>query len=362
MNEFEANLYFEEKPVEDKIIYTILLAASLFILEILLIWLSPLPVFILFHLLLSLAAIGYVFFFKKKEWELRFPILCALFFITMGPLGSFFSLLILLLYLVFYRFSPPTSELLESLFPQFYQEKRDILYERLVYGIEDVTKEGGAIAFQDIMAFGNEKQKRNTIEKILKYFHPEFFPALFMALNDASNSVRVHAATAITSLDSRFFEYYLELKRAVELHPDNPKLVLSLAQHCAMYAHSRILDPQREKKMREEAIHAYLAYAKFYPEEQKVHLELAKLYLASKQPKLAKQQLEPAMMVGKLLPSEYYLVWMKILFENQDFSALRYISGQIPLSLLDPKESSFDKLKQLVLLWQNKVEMQPENV
>lgn len=344
------SLFVHGQPKQENILENVLLSVFLFVAESLLL-IQPFSVwmFILLHSFLTGMAIIYVVFLGYLKKDQRFAILLVLFLGAMGPFGAGLCLVTLLLYQTYRHMVE--GDLLEALWPEIIHEKREILYERLLYGAEEAEKKGGELSFQDIMAFGNEKQKRTAIEKILKHFRPEFFPALFMGLNDRQNSVRIYAATAMTSLDKQFFDKYLVLRKLVQENPADSKALWDLAHHCEMYANSRILDTAREEKMHKDAIEAYEKYAKERPEDLSADLPLARLYLDINQPMRAKQWLEP-LIVEKNPPPEVYLTWMRILFDLKDYEALRQLnSTEIMNHYIHNQGLEARLLDQFLMLW-----------
>lgn len=342
--------------VPEKKSYIFLIFTSIFLLDGLLFFLDlPVVTSICIHLILVAVAIGIVKWFAYLGWDQRFSFLFAVLFTTMGAFGAAVCLMTLAIYSVYKHYASPIAELWEMLYPKLRLEKQDIVYERLIYGVEDASKEGVKVAFQDVMICGTEQQKRMVIEKILKHFHPKFFSTLFLALNDPSNSIRVYAANAMASLDAHFFEDYLSLKKQFKEHPHKPEVVLALAQHCAIYTNSQILDVDREKKIRKEAIETYKVYLQLVPDDAQASLVLAKLYLSSQQPLHAKTALEKVIQSGKQDP-EAYLVWMNILFELQDYAALRQISTEFvsdkKINLTE--DLKLTTLKEFVSLWSQK--------
>ncbi len=342
-----------EEHLPEKKSYIFLLFTSIFFLDILLFFLDlPVAVVVIIHMILVAVSIGIVKWFAHLGWDQRFSFLFAVLFTTMGAFGAAVCLLTLAIYSVYKHFISPMAELWEMLYPKIRLEKQDIVYERLIYGIEDASKEGAKVAFQDVMICGTEQQKRTVIEKILKHFHPQFFSTLFLALNDPANSIRVYAANAIASLDARFFEDYLLLKKQFKEHPHNPEVLLALAQQCAAYINSQILDVDREKKIRKEAIETYKMYLQLVPDDIQARLTLAKLYLSSQQPLHAKTTLEKVIQSGNRDPA-VYLAWMNILFELQDYVALRQFSTEfVPDKKINLTEDlKLTTLKEFVSLW-----------
>ncbi len=276
--------------------------------------------FLLSHLGLILIALSPLFRSHKPSDDRRMPIFVSLMFITIGPWGSGIATLSLFLYL-FYS-TTTSSDWLEDIFDEQADES-SLLYERIVYGMEDLATEKKIVSFQDIATFGTEKQKRSSIEKMLKYFLPQFFPILLELLNDRSNSVRVHAATAITRLDKQYFEKYQHLEQQMALNPNNPDKLLDLAHHCKVCLDSRIFDESRQHRFLQTAILAYMEYLQIKPEDFSTYLAFAELHLKNHDPLKAKEVIEKYFIHKQPTTPAVAKLWMQALYALKDYEQLR---------------------------------------
>ncbi|MFA6915105.1 MAG: hypothetical protein WC222_01795 [Parachlamydiales bacterium] len=278
------------------------------------------PVLLLGHIGLSLLTLGVIYLVPRWRWDdLRFPIFISALFIPAGPWGAGIAAFTLSVYW-FYSQSQG-SDWLDDIFDD--SDHDYVLYERIVHGLEDLTPKQRIVSFKDIMTFGTEKQKRAAIEKMLVYFIPPFFPILKELLNDKNNSVRVHAATAITRLDRQYYEKFLELEAKTLQFPKNTDVLLSLAHHCEFCLESGMFDEDRRKKILFTALMAYMEYIQLKPLNFPVYLSFAKLHLQNNDPVTAKECLEKYF--NEKQPKTLFAcsLWMQALYELKEYSSLR---------------------------------------
>jgi hypothetical protein len=227
------------------------------------------------HLVLCIPLLLAVYFLITRKVDPRFLILFALFFIVLGPAGAVTIFVSLVLFLIYIKITQPISDLLASLFPAIIKNRGTALYERILYRLDDFQPDRVPIPFKDIMAFGSYTQKRMAIEKMLRYYRPEFAPALKMGLQDKSSAVKVQAATAISYIDHKMFDENLRLKKIHEDDPEDPEAWQNYIVHTSAYIESDILDPDRKMKMVKHGISSIEGYLKEDPENKTVLRELA---------------------------------------------------------------------------------------
>jgi tetratricopeptide (TPR) repeat protein len=310
-------------------------------------FLSSWPVKIAAHLLLSACFIAFLFYFYKRNSDMRFLLLYGLFFVPLGPAGALTILLSLGLYLLYVKLTQPLGDLLISLMPPIEQNASEETYERILYHLDDFHPERVPIPFRDIMAFGTYKQKRMAIEKMLRYFRPEFAPVLRSGLDDKSNAVKVQAATALSYIDHKLFEENVQLKKLGEEDPRDMDALKAYAKHTQSYVFAEILDPDRRERMLEAAIQAYEAYLENVPEDEDSQLALAQLLYTqgnySKSKKLLKRHLEIA------FSPEAALLLMKVLYELKEYEELHAFAAKVKKNLGD--HLLHDDLYDYVQLW-----------
>lgn len=303
------------------------------------------------HFLIILTLIWLLTLFKSKNLDMRFLILLVLFTGTLGPPGAFIILLSIILFVLYGRLVTPLKTLINTFFPESEMTESQIAYERIFYNLDQYHPEKVPIPFKDIMLFGSYQQKRITIEKMLRYFRPEFTEALLAGLKDKSNSIRVQAATALSAIDNDFFNEYLYLQNLTKQYPDDLVLLKEYASHCADYAASEILDPDRAQKMRESAILAYEKYLQFKKDDIKTKAILGKLYVLNREYSIAKEYLKK-LIAEPDCPEEAWLNLMNALYELEEFDELYEVAEErYQMSL--PAVQSKEQLQEtaLVKLW-----------
>lgn len=279
------------------------------------------------HLLIVISLIWLLTLFSSKKLDMRYLILLVLFTGTLGPPGALVILFSIILYVIYAKIVTPLKTLIGTFFPESELTESDIVYERIFYKLDEFHPGKIPIPFKDIMLFGSYQQKRISIEKMLRYFRPEFTEALLIGLNDKSNSVRVQAATALSTLDHDFFNEYIYLQNLVKKYPDDLSLLKEFGTHCDEYAASEILDPDRAKKMRESAILALEKYLQFKKEDIQVKSELGKLYLLNQEFEKAKNYLKEIIFEPDC-PEIAWINLMHALYELKEFDELQKIAKE----------------------------------
>lgn len=307
-------------------------------------------IIILFHCLLSLICLAVLEAFAKRQFDIRLPLLLAILVTFLGPVGAGMTLLITCFYFLGKKFlSDPGKALLEVLYPDIEMSKSTYIYNRITYGMEDTEIKKGTASYQDIMSFGSTNQKRNALEKIGRYFRPEFVPALQMALNDTNSSIRVYAGTIFTQLDAKFYNLFQKLEKLIKANPDNPHYMLAYAQHGERYVNSKILAPDRASKMRNLTVDAYQRCLAFAPHDLQIQLSLARLYLDAQQYDKSLYYVDQLMQTKKTIPAEAYLILMQIYYAQHQYDKIRQLSHKdISLEVDDPDTNA---LKEMMAFW-----------
>lgn len=229
------------------------------------------------HFFLTALFIGCAVLLAKLHIDTRYLLIFGLFMATLGPAGCLTIFVSICMYFVDIKFTQPITDLLSSLLPELKQDKSEQVYERILYHLDDFHPERIPIPFIDIMEFGNYKQKRMAIEKMLRYYRPEFARTLRKGLQDPSSAVKVQSATALNYIDHHMFAENIRLKNLHDADREDIDQLLKYAENTANYVHSDILDPDRREKMLDNAIHAYEAYIKQQPKNTDAIIALAQL-------------------------------------------------------------------------------------
>lgn len=301
------------------------------------------------HILVINVCFAVTVFFAYLKWDLRFAIYLTILVASLGSFGAVVCLLTMLFYSIYLDTAESIKDFFAAIFPKTHFSKVELIYERITHGLDNYDPDYTPLPFMDVIEFGTEKQKRLAIEKILRYFRPEFAPSLLKALDDPSNGIRVLAATAVNTLDRHFFERYLELEKAVKNGKTTPSTLLRFANHCDLYAQSQILDEGRLRKVKKNAIDAYIGVLKYDSENVNVVANLSRLYVSEEMPELALELLEPRMTTLKTIPPEISRWYMAALYHLKDYEKLRKFTED-HFEITEDKSTPQD-IKELILAW-----------
>ncbi len=279
------------------------------------------------HALLTVISIGLLFFFVKIGWGIRFIIITTLFLALMGPFGAAMSLAIIILYGGYVFFVDPIANLMKMLMPLLMKTKSTELYERIQYGMESYDISADPVPLHEVIKFGSVKQKLSAIEKMLRFYHPEFIPALKLALADTNNSVRVMAATAISSLEDRFHKIYVELENKYTNDPEDPGIILALADHCYEYAHATVFDENRLNKMKRIAAGKYEEYLNLRPDDSQAMMKAGQLYFELGDYDSAEKAVTKLSESDETLTRDVYLLLMRVYYEKKELSKMHRLTG-----------------------------------
>lgn len=195
----------------------------------------------------------------------------------MGPFGASGVLLSLAAYAAMRRRATSFEDWYLSLFDQAGETDVERLYERIVAGR---TAGGGDVAsFADILRTGTLAQKQALLALLARDFKPQFAPILLAALKDATPVVRVQAASAVVAIETQFTDTTIALKKAADAAADDFDAVLALARHYDDYAYSGLLDRERARECRAEALAAYRAALALRADRLDLRARIARLLL-----------------------------------------------------------------------------------
>ncbi|HIJ82924.1 MAG TPA: cyclic nucleotide-binding domain-containing protein [Magnetococcales bacterium] len=181
--------------------------------------------------------------------------------------------------------------------------------------------------FMDILAYGTREQKQTMIAKMSRHFKPAFAPVFREAVNNADNSVRVLAATAISHVENGFMKTTMKLQRQLEKHGDDQELLMKVARHFDDFAFTGLLDPVREGENRKKAISGYRACLKANPLDQEVVMALGRTLVRSAALEEAAEFLSSAIRQGQV--TRQLVIWsMEALFELKRFDQLADLARQ----------------------------------
>jgi hypothetical protein len=260
--------------------------------------------------------------------ENRFALLLLMTTATTGPFGPAGVILTVMLYFLFMRRAVSFEEWYETIFPTLFMSRSQRIYDDIVVGRDESSKNYSVIPFLDVLSFGNEQQKRQALAKMTSNFHPNFSPAFRKALLDDSNSIRVQAATAISKIENQFMERLIKLTELKERFPREPVVVMALAEHYDNYAYTGLLDADRERGNRQKALDHYLEYLELDPTKLEVRTHVGRILMRSKEYAKAADWFRKCADLG--YRSDAMSQWQaEALFECKRYDELRRLSGNL---------------------------------
>ncbi len=231
--------------------------------------------FIILHCIALLLLVRFAFYAAKQNQDLRYPLLLLASTLGAGAFGVAGFILVWLLYPLYFKFSTPFMNWFRDLFPQ--HDMLTTSYLRIKSGWDDYSRPHQITPFQDIFTYGTLLHKQAVLDAIVKEFDPVVAPILKRALRDSSNGVRIQAAAIIAKID---FDFTARLKRLLQSRanaPNNPLILLKLAEHFDAYAHTGLLDSAREKESQERALAFYQEYLQKSPEDMNAWIAKGRL-------------------------------------------------------------------------------------
>lgn len=297
------------------------------------------------HVLIVLSLCVWSFKKFRHLEDMRFPGLLTITTTFLGVLGPLFTLVTVLLYLVFRTVATNFHEWYVSLFPEHHYGEAEMLYEQISTG-RDQSTASAQDSFIDIMGLGTPGQKQAVVALVSRNFRPVFTPALKLALADKDPSVRVQAATAVARVENQFHEKWLTLESRTQRHPKDSVAWHALARHLDDYAFAGLLDVAREAEIRTRALTAYRACYELHPENSGARCDLGRLLLR------LGNVLETAQILEPLIPTSRdarVLSWYtECLYRLRRFEELRVLAADIPARIGGALPEG---LSDLVKLW-----------
>jgi len=305
-----------------------------------------------FHLAVVLLLSAWFLLQLKTGMDIRLTALVLLMITVTGPFGSLISVLMLVFFLGFSNADISFLQWLSALFPEERVEKSIELYQRLSAGWDDFSEKKRIMTFQDALALGTIQQKREALAKISRYFRREFAPALMSALHDSDNAIRVQAATVIAKFEQEYMSRYMQLSRQHKEDPDDPDILLKLAQQADAYAYSGILDREREADFRKIATEHFLTYLEKDPENDQVLFSLGRLYIHLGKPERSFDLLHGFMSSGQKPPLNLAMWLIESLYSLGRYSEIRELVSRYQDELLPESDQPIHIIDTLQL-WEN---------
>ncbi|OSM04918.1 hypothetical protein MAIT1_03025 [Magnetofaba australis IT-1] len=305
------------------------------------------------HILLSLACIIVaVMSAIRIQGDRVWLSLLALFVIVMGPMGAFGALFSFLMNQWYRRGASTFEEWYNSLFPEGEIDAPQALVDQL----EAIKKSGAqsgdtadTAQFQDVLSFGEQRQKLAMLALISREFSPIFSPLLNRALADPDNAVRVQAATAVTHVEHRFTLRSQYLQKRIKETPDDAPLLLEAARHFDDYAFTGLLDAVRERQNRELALDLYKRYLALKPDDLSARTAVGRNLLRDGRHQEAADFLRSCFEGGYGAP-QLALWFMEALFSLQQFEELESVAREYGDVFRDRERYNL-QINEAIALW-----------
>lgn len=331
--------------------FTGVLAAESYIFYLYLVKSITFELLIVAHgiIVVSLAFLLKVFY--RPIIDKRVNTVSILFIALMGPLGAAVSILAIALFFVLkVFFTDKDKELLKYLLPQKKENYGEEIYNRLIYGLDSFDADKLPSVFNDVLVYGSERQKRIVIERMLRYFRVEFSSVLQEALNDANNSIRVLAATAVTRIDKQYSEENLLLLKHVQSKPNDFDGQIKLAKQSEEYSKLGFIDEQRRAKYRIMAVEHFQKAIEIDPGDAPARVSLSEIYYLLERYTDVIDCLNPVIESESSLQDQAIKWYLSAMFKLKKYAEIREFTRTKQLVL---KEDSFefDLLLYLIIIW-----------
>jgi hypothetical protein len=276
---------------------------------------------LLLHGLLAAGTGWSIWRLHRAGGDSRLGALLAITLPWLGPFAAVGMLLCLVTCVVSGKSVLPFDEWFAELSPE--HDDHDEAFLKGVSALQrDAAEKTGVTSLIDLLQFGDFVQKQKVVTLVAREYRPEFAPVLARALTDASNAVRVQAATAITAIEERFVRKTTELTARSRRAPDDVDRLLALARHYDDYAFSGILDPIRERENRDRALEQYRQVIARRPDDGATHVAACRIMIRQGRYFDAMPFLAAALIHDDKNPS--LLAWyFECLYLTGEFTALR---------------------------------------
>jgi hypothetical protein len=306
-------------------------------------------VFLLIHLAISIVVAMVTYAQYRGGMDVQHLAILAIVSFVTGIFGSLGALFGFLGTVIFRNRAQHFKEWYESIFPTDQVTDSQHIYDSIMEGLDENPKNYGVMPFVDVMRLGSENQKRRALAKMATRFNPRFSPAFKVALADASNTIRVQAATAVAKVEREFMVKLERIEEARAREPNNPNLTMALAKFYDDYAFTGVLDPELEKLNRERAINTYKAYLQKDPNSADAWIAIGRLLYRNKQWEEAADWFRSAMDRGWKV-NNMVLWYFECLFRLGQFRELRRAVLEFGRGVVGQEELPKD-VRDAVSLW-----------
>ena len=130
----------------------------------------------------------------------------------LGFLGSLMVLIIIIVHRYILKDSKSVIDNIKEIMNEDYYSESEALYNRLTFIKDSTSKYTNSEPFIDIMRYGSFYEKQQVLILVKRYFRPEFANILFNSLRNADNSIRIEAASLVSSLEKEASDKLKALK------------------------------------------------------------------------------------------------------------------------------------------------------
>ncbi len=305
---------------------------------------------VIMHVMALVAVMACAYWSRREGGDFRLWAFLALMVIVAGPAGALSGFLAGGFYAFQARASVAFAEWFAAMFPEERARESGKLYERIVFGLDDMPEVRDVEPFRDVMRYGSFQQKQDVLVKISRYFRPEFAPVLLQALRDKDTAIRVQAAGAIADIEREYLQRTIELERQVAKH-QNIEMMLKFAALCNEYAHSGILDAEREQQSREKAITNYRRCLRLRADDIATRCALGMLYLRNNESIRAAKELERCLDKKSAHFVPALQGYMEALFRMGDLAKLRAVAKRYHAEFSRLKSVEGEPLRSVLEAW-----------
>jgi hypothetical protein len=293
------------------------------------------------HLIVCVFLYLYLYCMKRLNVDLRYPVLLAGTTVFTSVYGVLISFLVLVLSPLFAHYGGNEEDLFKAIFPELKKDHLSRLNNQYLKSHSRVSISCEIQPFREIMQLGTVEQKRAVIEKILRYFQPQYADILQNGVKDENNGIRVLSATALIALSKEFLNTAEKLAMEVALDKDNFQLRLKYAMYLAYCGHTQILEEEHQEKVIQEALQHYQILASTFSQDESLSIAQATLNLLLKKPQHALDLLKPYLLKQKKMQKEINRAAFKAFYQLGLFNEMTALA----------EYEKKDSLDELCLLW-----------
>lgn len=236
-----------------------------------------LPEAIFMHCAVTVALTCWLLVLRKQEHDKRAASLILVSTAALGPVGYAGASVSILAW----RLTAKTSaRKLDAYYSSLFNNTESAaqeLYKNLSCGRERPGQYISAATIIDVLRWGTIEEKYKALGNLARSFRPELAASLRFALTSPEPTVRIQAASMVAKIEKQYTQRWMDLNDRVRRDPENAELRLELAQHLDNYAHTGMLDQQREQEVRQQAAELFRHVINAHADARDARLALGRL-------------------------------------------------------------------------------------